>query len=230
MSENTAAASDLASQYAAQVTGDLERNVKEQERVGADIAALRERLATLQQDHAVLVSMQQALGATPPAFRPAPAPVMAGASVTVPAPRSETAPARAKKGTRTARTVIAPLTPPKRRPGAKTKRPAPGKASAPRAPKAPGAPKSAKTPTPTLVELVRAQLTGPGAPRSAAEVAAGLERAHSGRSFKTTVVRNALENLVARGQALRSKEGASVFYTAPGATEEEQEAGAAPSE
>ncbi|MGP4092542.1 hypothetical protein ACTWQJ_50520, partial [Streptomyces sp. KR55] len=64
MSENTTA-SDLAAQYAAQVSSDLERNLKEQERIGTEIAVLQDQLTTLQRDHTVLVSMQQALGITP---------------------------------------------------------------------------------------------------------------------------------------------------------------------
>lgn len=62
MSENSTAATDLTSQYSAQVAGDLERNVKEQERVTAEIAALQEQLTVLQHDHTILVNMQQALG------------------------------------------------------------------------------------------------------------------------------------------------------------------------
>ncbi|HET9379546.1 MAG TPA: hypothetical protein VFP69_01780 [Streptomyces sp.] len=227
MSENTAAAGDLASQYVARVTGDLERNVREQERVGADIAALRERLGTLQQDHAVLLSMQQVLSAAPAPPRSVPAAATSAPSATVPAPRSESAPGRARKGARAARSVIAPLTPPKRRPAGKAGQPAAGGASPASAP--PGTANVAAPAAPTLVELIRAQLTEPGEPRSAADVAAVLERAHPGRPFKTTVVRNTLEALVARGQAGRSKQGGSVFYTAPGAARAEQEAGAAPS-
>ncbi|MFF9332376.1 hypothetical protein [Streptomyces albogriseolus] len=61
MSDHSTAATDLTSQYVAQVANDLERNAKEQERVGAEIAGLRQQLAALQRDHALLVKMQQAL-------------------------------------------------------------------------------------------------------------------------------------------------------------------------
>lgn len=65
MSE-TPTTTEVASQYAAQVTADLERNAKEQERVGTEIAALQEQLTVLQHDHNVLMNIQQALaGATP---------------------------------------------------------------------------------------------------------------------------------------------------------------------
>ncbi|WP_055468694.1 hypothetical protein [Streptomyces ardesiacus] len=91
MSESTMqSATELASQYSVQVNDDLERNVKEQERVSAEITALQQQLAALQHDHALLVNMQQALGLTSPAQSPAAAEPAAGAA-TVPAPRGGTA-------------------------------------------------------------------------------------------------------------------------------------------
>ncbi|MEU6366459.1 hypothetical protein ABZ876_12090 [Streptomyces sp. NPDC046931] len=44
MSETTTVGTELTSQYAAQVTSDLERNAKEQQRISAEIAALQEQL------------------------------------------------------------------------------------------------------------------------------------------------------------------------------------------
>ncbi|MFI8206541.1 hypothetical protein [Streptomyces sp. NPDC085937] len=68
MSDHSTVATDLTSQYVAQVTNDLERNVKEQERVGAEIADLQQQLTVLQRDHTLLVKMRQALEvATAPA-------------------------------------------------------------------------------------------------------------------------------------------------------------------
>jgi hypothetical protein len=67
---------------------------------------------------------------------------------------------------------------------------------------------------PTLVELVVADLTVSSEPRSAAEVAAALSQAHPDRKIQITVVRNTLEALVAKGQAQRSKQGRSVYYSA----------------
>ena len=213
MPENTTAASDLASQYAAQVTGDLERNIKEQERIGADIAALQEQLVTLERDYAVLVSMQQALGVTSP-------PALPSSSPTVPAPRTKAAPNRAGKGTRAPKTAPAASAPatPKPKPGPKAGKSVAGKAAGKVSAKA--APTGPKTAAPTLVELVRAHLTQQGEPRSAAEISTALEQAHTDRPFKTTVVRNTLENLVAKGRAQRSKQGSSVFYTAPDVSEQ----------
>ncbi|MFE5394193.1 hypothetical protein ACFQ9U_06460 [Streptomyces sp. NPDC056568] len=89
MSESTMqAATELASQYSVQVTDDLERNVKEQERVSGEITALQQQLAALQHDHALLVNVQQALGIAAPAApqTTAPAPAATDAA-TVPAPR-----------------------------------------------------------------------------------------------------------------------------------------------
>ncbi len=68
MSESTATTTELTSQYSAQVTGDLDRNTKEQERIGAEIEALQAQLGALRHDHNVLVSMQQALGVSSPAL------------------------------------------------------------------------------------------------------------------------------------------------------------------
>ncbi|MEW2167841.1 hypothetical protein AB0912_33330 [Streptomyces sp. NPDC007084] len=65
---------ELTSQYTAQVIGDLDRNVKEQERIGAEIDALQEQLNALRHDHAVLTSLHQALGGADTAVPAPPAP------------------------------------------------------------------------------------------------------------------------------------------------------------
>ncbi|MEU3660172.1 hypothetical protein AB0E77_10455 [Streptomyces sp. NPDC032940] len=96
MSESTTqSATELASQYSVQVANDLERNVKEQERVSGEITDLQQQLAALQHDHALLVNMQQALGVTAP-----PAPPVTG-SAPVPAPRDSAATETAVAGRRT---------------------------------------------------------------------------------------------------------------------------------
>ncbi|MQY40854.1 hypothetical protein SRB17_88870 [Streptomyces sp. RB17] len=76
MSETIAETTELTSQYATQVTGDLERNLKEQDRLSAEIEALQAQLAALRHDHTVLVNIQQALGipAAPEPVAAAPAP------------------------------------------------------------------------------------------------------------------------------------------------------------
>ncbi|MFD0392470.1 hypothetical protein ACFQ3Z_05320 [Streptomyces nogalater] len=71
------------------MTKDLEENVKEQERVTAEIAALQERLAALQHDHSILLNMQQALGiAAPPPARSYPLRAGRAAARDAPTPRS----------------------------------------------------------------------------------------------------------------------------------------------
>ncbi|WP_030897035.1 hypothetical protein [Streptomyces sp. NRRL S-474] len=192
MPETTTPATELASQYIAQVTGDLEANVKEQERVSAEIASLQEQLAALQRDHAVLMNMQQALGIT---AAPAEAAVDSR-SVTVPSPRrtkTDAAP-RGKKKAR--KSTAAPRKNPAKKPAAKAQ-------------------DATKGAQPTLVELIRRHLAEQTEPRSAAEIATALSEAHPGRDITAKVVRVTLEGLVAKSQAERSKQGRSVFYTAP---------------
>ncbi|WP_399894195.1 hypothetical protein ACGH7X_36860 [Streptomyces sp. BBFR51] len=122
MSESTMqSATELASQYSVQVTDDLERNVKEQERVSAEVTALQQQLAALQHDHALLVNMQQALGITPPPTQSVTAPERAPATdtATVPAPR-DSAPAEATgRRTRSKKSAAAPKRATAPKPGAK---------------------------------------------------------------------------------------------------------------
>ncbi|MFD4953596.1 hypothetical protein [Streptomyces sp. NPDC058451] len=223
MPHNTATATELTSQYINQVTGDLEQNVKEQDRITAEIAALQEQLAALQHDHTVLVNMRQALGVA----GTTPEPATTG-SATVPSPRKKaTAEPRGK-------TTAEPRGKAGAQPRGKTTAEPRGKAkkAAAEQPTAKAKGRSAKTPAagkdvatrkaqPTLADLVRRHLTEQSEPRSAAEVATTLGEAHPDRGIKTNVVRTTLENLVARSQAQRSKQGTSVFYTAPHAPEPE---------
>nr|WTB28962.1 hypothetical protein OG781_05020 [Streptomyces sp. NBC_00830] len=204
MSEIQVHATGLASQYIAQVTGDLERNVKEQERISAEIEALQEQLGALQHDHSVLVSMQEALGGANAAGE-------ADTTATPTVPRQATAEPQQNKPKQAAAT------------SAKTT------ASKKNAAKASSA-KAPKTDTkPTLVNLIRSHLEQQSEPRSATEISTALTQAHPDRGVKTTVVRTTLEGLVAKSQAQRTKQGASVFYTAtaasePAAAEPQQEA------
>ncbi|MFH9043733.1 hypothetical protein ACH4FA_30965 [Streptomyces sp. NPDC017966] len=247
MSENSTAATDLTSQYSAQVAGDLERNVKEQERVTAEIAALQEQLTVLQHDHTLLVNMRQALGlaSAPAEAVGTPEPVGTSQPVGTPeaveAPEADTAPGgatvpapRKRGGARPAATsgeekpkrvrkTAARTASGKSTPSGKGKSISSGK-SAPSG-KSTRKPPAAKTEKPKadgpkLVELVRRHLEEQNEPRSAAEVAGALGQAHPERAIKTTVVRSTLEGLVARNQAQRTKQGSSVFYTTPDSTEQ----------
>ncbi|MFJ5535201.1 hypothetical protein [Streptomyces sp. NPDC093261] len=202
MSDTTTAGTELTSQYAAQVISDLERNAKEQERVSAEIAALQEQLTALQHDHFVLLNVQQVLGTAPTPVQPAAGPDGAA----VPAQRKKAAAeSGADKRTRAKNE-------------AGTQKATTSKKSADKNP--PGNAASPKAGRPTLVELVRSYLIEQGNPRSAAEVATALDKTHPERGIKTTVVRTTLEGLVAKNQAERTKQGASVFYTAPDTAEQ----------
>lgn len=191
MPETATPATELTTQYLAQVTGDLERNTKEQERISAEIASLQEQLAAVQHDHTVLMNVQQALGLSQPPAQP----TADTESAAVPSPRQKTpAPPGGKQKARKS------VAPPKKTAAKKTQaKPA----------------DAAKPGQPTLVELIRRHLLKLTEPRSAAEIATALGQAHPERQFADKVVRVTLENLVAKSQAERTKQGRSVFYTAP---------------
>ncbi|MCW1100147.1 hypothetical protein OJ963_40910 [Streptomyces sp. RS2] len=200
MSE-TATTTEVASQYAAQVAGDLELNAQEQKRIGADIATLQEKLTALQHDHNVLVNIQQALAGTVPA--------PAGETTSVPSPRKKKAaePVGGKRS-RAAKITASPGRETVKKPVAKKARAAKALTKT-----------ATKSDAPTLVELVRRHLAEQSEPRSAAEVSAGLNQTHPERAVQTTVVRNTLEGLVAKQHAQRTKQGFSVYYTATGGPE-----------
>ncbi|MCI3935416.1 hypothetical protein [Streptomyces sp. AN091965] len=99
----------------------------------------------------------------------------------------------------------------------RAKRTAPKKAAAA---KAKPQPKPKPAEGPTLIELVRTHLGQQSEPRSAAEVTTALTQGHPDRTIKTTVVRTTLEKLVAKGQAQRTRQQNSVFYSTPDAPEQ----------
>ncbi|MFI6090510.1 hypothetical protein [Streptomyces sp. NPDC051218] len=203
MSDVQPESAGVQAQYAARVTADLETNRKEQERVGAQVTALQEQLRTLENDHALLLSMQQALGSTgaPAATAKKPSSRASTAKKAVPAPRASannSGAARTKKATAN-------------KPKDNKEKAAKAAKSAPRT----GAKKSAESASgPTLVELIDNHLAKQGEPRSAAEITNALAQELPDRTIKTTVVRTTVEGLVAKGRALRTKQGSSVFYTA----------------
>ncbi|MFE7766353.1 hypothetical protein [Streptomyces sp. NPDC057438] len=248
MTETPSETTDLKAQYTAQVAADLERNAKEQERLQGEIEALQEQLQNLRQDHSVLANVQQALGFVTPEPAPAAeevvtAPVPRQKTAATPratkrtrAKKAETAaPPRsaeqAKKPAAT-KTTASKTTEPKttasktaaskpattKKGTAKTTAPKPaGKTTASKTTAAKSS--APKKDQPTLVELIRLHLTEQSEPRSAAEVAAALTQAHPDRRIQTNVVRTTLEGLVAKSNAQRSRQGSSVYYTAPDAPE-----------
>lgn len=199
MSESAPGATELTSQYSTQVAGDLERNLKEQERLSGEIEALQDQLAALRHDHTVLQGIQQVLGTPSTAVSPA-----APADTAVPAPRKRAAAPDGRSGGRKSAAPAGKQT------ARKTATKATSKAAAKESPTRSG---------PTLVELVREHLGEQKEPRSAAEISTVLGRQHPDRTIKATVVRTTLEGLVARNQAQRVKQGNSVFYTSPDAGE-----------
>ncbi|MER6441058.1 BlaI/MecI/CopY family transcriptional regulator [Streptomyces sp. NPDC001185] len=210
MSEVKDQTTELTSQYAAQVTVDLERTTKEQDRISGEIQALQEQLAALQHDHTVLVNLQQALGGTSLAAK---APTASVSSV----PHQGIAASKSGKTKKTTAT------------NTKARKTAPKQPAS--KPSSPGA-SSVKAPKPatgpTLVEVIRGYLKQQNEPRSAAEITTALAEAHTERTVKATVVRTTLEGLVAKNHAQRTKQGSSVFYTAvdsqvPAATKPQQE-------
>ncbi|MDX3694721.1 BlaI/MecI/CopY family transcriptional regulator [Streptomyces europaeiscabiei] len=189
MSEAKSAATELKTQYAAQVTADLERNAKEQERISAEVSVLQEKLSALQRDHALLVNLQQALSGEIPAVASPGSGEIVPPALSVPQQAStEPTPARQKKAA-----------------ASKAKRTL-AKSSDPQA--------STTGAQPTLVELIRNHLGQQPEPRSSAEITSALAQAHPDRDIKPKVVRTTVEGLVAKGHVHRSKQGSSVFYTA----------------
>ncbi|MYY83912.1 MULTISPECIES: BlaI/MecI/CopY family transcriptional regulator [unclassified Streptomyces] len=229
----------MQAQYAARVAADLETNRKEQERIGAEVAALQEQLQALENDHAVLLSMQQALGS--PDTATGDTKQSARRKKAVPAPRTSTNNSRATRSKKTAvaakdkAATDAPKTTAKRSATPKASSKASSKATPKATPKASpkASPKAAPKTGPTLVELIADHLGQQQEPRSAAEIATALDKALPDRTVKTTVVRTTVEGLVAKGRVQRSKQGSSVFYTSttsaerPAATEPETETSAA---
>ncbi|MCX4649603.1 MULTISPECIES: hypothetical protein [unclassified Streptomyces] len=195
MTDNPATITSVTSQYATQVAQDLELNTKEQERIGAELSALQTQLRILQDDQSVLHSIQKTLG-----NRPASAPATPEPSTSLPQQASG-------KNTTTRRA-------PSKTAGVKAPS---AKKTTPQAKKdkTQGAEPKAVTASaqPTLIALIRTHLDQQKEPRSAAEVTTALAEAHPQRNIKTTVVRTTLENLVAKSQAHRTKQGASVLYT-----------------
>ncbi|MEU3739730.1 hypothetical protein AB0E78_21945 [Streptomyces sp. NPDC032198] len=197
-------------EYAARVATDLEANSKEQERLGVEMTALQEQLHALQSDHAVLLSMQQALGSsgTPAATAKKASTRASTGKKAVPAPRASTnnsTAARTKKPTATKAKAKDAA-----KEGAKNK-------AVKAAPKTATKKSAEPTTGPTLVELIDSHLSKQSEPRSAAEITTALAQDRPDRTIKTTVVRTTVEGLVAKGRAQRTKQGSSVFYTAAAA-------------
>lgn len=184
---------NLKSQYAAQITADLERNSAEHERLSTEISTLQRQLSVLENNRVLLLSMRQTLGGESAADVPENAEVSGSADGVSAAPKSATLPA-ARKPKKNANTTTG------KRKGAESDR---SRSKQVR-----------ETGVPTLRDLIRDDLIQHGEPRSATEVTAALTQALPDREVKATVVRSTLESLVAKGQVHRTKQQKSVFYSA----------------
>lgn len=180
----------LRTDYAAKLDADLELVEKDRERVRAELTALQDQLHTLEDNHALLLSMREALSGHSPAARPEPGPGGAATTGNAPAapPVSDGVPhsddgAAVGCGT-----------------GVETPE---------------ETPEAAKK-APTLRDLVAGELKRRSDPCSSHDVAAALARAHPGRRIKEPAMRHALEALVAQGRVGRSKRGSRVFYFSAG--------------
>ncbi len=177
--------------YEARLAADLQR-------ITAQIAELNEQLRTLEQDRAMLLSMQrtvseehqpttdqaQPAGPSTGTTELAPSETAASAkgSARVPAARTE----QGRKKSRTARAATTRA----------ARKPAGGGAAA----------------KPTTTELVREYVAGVTEPKSAAEVAQAISTAHPSLKINANAVRMGLEALVAKGLAERVPQGRSVYY------------------
>lgn len=196
MSKAAQEATGIKAHYGAQVTTDLEHNAKEQERIRAELIALEEQLQALQYDRTLLLGVQQALGGE-------------DSPLSTPQKAGSTAEAKAADLPKPRASRTLPKADGRKQAAAK-------KADKTSSPEGENAKATVAAAAPTLVALAREHLGELSEPRSAAEIAAALAQAHPGRDIKPTVVRTTLEGLVAKGQAHRAKQGASVFYSASG--------------
>ncbi|MFE2737113.1 hypothetical protein [Streptomyces sp. NPDC059349] len=203
MTDTPATITSVTSQYATQVAQDLELNTKEQERIGAELSTLQAQLRILQDDQNVLHSIHKTLSS-----RPASAPSTPKPSTPLPQQASGTNTTTRRAPSKTAAKTPAPSKTAAKAPSAK-KTTVQAKKDKAQAAESKAATASAQ---PTLMVLIRTYLDQQKGPRSAAEVTSALAGAHPQRTIKSTVVRTTLEYLVAKSQAHRSKQGASVFY------------------
>ncbi|GHE26794.1 hypothetical protein [Streptomyces vinaceus] len=208
----------LKSQYAEKVAADLDLNTGEQERIRQEIASLQERLAGLEQDHALLVGMRAALGdvVTPvPAPRAGRKSATATAVTTAPAKRTPAKKETATKETAKKATVKKPAakqTAAAKATAAKAAAKEPAKAAVKEPAKAKAVASEEKQVP--LTELIHRHLSGQAEPKTAREIAQALKAADPGRSVSDNLVRTTTERLVARSLAERVKQGATVYYTA----------------
>ncbi|MFF2226861.1 hypothetical protein ACFVV7_26505 [Streptomyces globisporus] len=183
--------------YAQRVTADLEGVRREKDRVHVEIARLQGVLEQLEQSETVLTQMEAVLSGAPGTSKGSKGKAANRAAAAVPAARSTREASSRTSGTASKGGQSGTKGKAGRKDGGKRgKRGSAGAAGGP-----------------TWPERVLAYLGAQKEPRTAAEVSEALSQAQ-GHPASSPVVRNALEQAVAKGLVERSKQGRSVFYTA----------------
>ncbi|MFD3330052.1 hypothetical protein [Streptomyces sp. NPDC058701] len=195
--------------YAQQISGDLAANHAAQEQARAELLRLQQELAQLEDSEKVLLKMQDALGVS---VKPASAPAAKRGAKRAAVPSARSAPRGAGKAAEPKGAAAAKP--------ARTRKAAGGSAGGgavkKEAVKAAPAKKDAVKKDavgPSWLDLVTAAVAGESEPKSVGEVADAVGAAHPGRKVQPTIIRNTLEQGVARGLLERSKQGRSVYYT-----------------
>ncbi|MGW7600496.1 BlaI/MecI/CopY family transcriptional regulator [Streptomyces antimycoticus] len=184
---------NLKSQYASQITADIERNTAEHERLSADLATLQQQLTVLEDNRVLLLSMRQSLGDE-------------ATGDILPENTSATGSENGSSATRKP-TSLPAARKPKKKVSTTSDKPKGAESGKSRT-------KRTREAGPTLQDLIRDDLTQHSEPRSANEVTTALTQTLPDREIKATVVRSTLESLVAKGQVHRTKQQRAVFYSA----------------
>jgi hypothetical protein len=174
----------LQAAYGDRVAADLQHNSEEHERIAGQVAALQAQLDELEGERQMLLSVQGA--------------------ISLPDGQQNQVRYEGNEQTHTPASSVSSPQVPRSRKGEAAEGP---KSSARRKPAA-GKPEKA----PKVTDLVESHLIAHGKPQSAAEVADAVSTKE--RQFTVISVRTALEGLVRRSAAYRSKQGRAVYYEA----------------
>lgn len=210
--------------YAQQISGDLAANHAAQEQARAELLRLQEELAQLEDSEKVLLKMQDALGAS---VKPVSAPAAKRGAKRAAVPSARRAPRGAGKAAEPKDAVAAKPARTRKAAGAA------GGAVKKEAVKKQAVKKDAVKKDaggPSWLDLVTAAVAGESEPKSVGEVADAVGAAHPGRKVQPTIIRNTLEQGVARGLLERSKQGRSVYYTRVAAAPAAADAGPVPAQ
>lgn len=188
--------------YAQQISGDLAANHAAQEQARAELLRLQAELGQLEDSEKVLLKMQDALGVS---AKPAAAPAAKRAAKRAAVPSARSSSRGAAKAAKPAEPRTAAAAKPARVRKAAAKDAGVDAVAKDAAKKEAGGP--------SWLDLVTAAVAGQSEPKSVGEVTDAVGAAHPGRNVQPTIIRNTLEQGVARGLLERSKQGRSVYYT-----------------